>query len=241
MEDAGVPEGPFFLHRADTKEARESAWALVQSRYVEMGYADAHAPPWRVTPYDLDEGTRTFFTDAGPGTPVLSTFTLVADGPRGLPMDAGWGPEVEQLRLEGRTLREATKLAARTSGLEYLLPLIRVALLESRRGGATDILLTVNPRHRGFYKKVLGFTELAPVGAVASVKGAPGVPLRFDIAAASEFFQRAYGHLSGPSNLHEYLFGCEALAIDRWLRRPYHGLDDDQRWYFFGCSDQEDE
>lgn len=239
MADPGVPEGHFFLHRADTLEARERAWGLVQRRYIERGYADPCDGPWRATLYDLDDETRTFYIDEGPGTAVLSTCTLVADGPRGLPMDTSGGP-TDTLRRQGRRLREATKLASQDSGLESLLPLIRVALLESIRGGATDIVLTVNPRHRGFYRKVLGFSELAPAQSVASVRGAPGVPLRFDIASAPEFFHRAYGHLSGAANLWWYFFGCDTSAIVAWLARPYRGLDEDQRRHFFGCSDQED-
>lgn len=233
MEESGIVEDSFTIRRADSRASRERAWSLVHRRYLDKGYAAPGDTPWRATVHDMEAGTRTFFTETGPQANLLATFTLVADGPLGLLMDGGWKASLDELRSQGRRLREATKLAVADTeagdGIAHLMPLFRVALLESRRCQATDILLTVNPRHRGFYKKVLGFTELAPAQALASVLGAPGVPLRFDLLAAPEFFR------GGSTHLYQYFYenANEAKTLE-WLARPYRCPDSEELQYFFG-------
>ena len=85
----------------------------------------------------------------------------------GLPMEGIHGTEVADLRREGRRLAEATGFA--DSGLtcnEFIRVLTAFltdaacTTISSREGDSW--VIAINPRHRNFYLKVLGFVPLGP-------------------------------------------------------------------------------
>jgi len=53
-------------------------------------------------------------------------------------------------------------------------------------GGATDFVITVNPRHMRFYERTLLFAEAGPERDYGKVGGAPAVLLRLDLDIPEE-------------------------------------------------------
>lgn len=161
---------------AATAEEWEAAFRLVRKNYVESGYETESSKLLRFTPYHALPDTTVFVAKCE--GEVVATFSLVADGkPLGLPLDALYEEEVEALRRQGRRLAEVTSLAA--SGLtqrefiQVFTAMIRLMKQYHLRQGGDTWVITVNPKHRAFYCKMLGYTSLGPCRSYAAVAGNP--------------------------------------------------------------------
>jgi hypothetical protein len=168
--------GDLVVKIASEPEEWEQAFQLVAVNYQESGYESSTDKPYRFTPYHALPDTAVFV--AKRDGRVVATFSLVADNTLlGLPLESLYAEEVAQLRREGRRVAEITSLAFTGLGqrefLQVFVAMIR--LLQQyhvSRGGDTWVI-TVNPRHRNFYCKVLGARQLGECKAYAAVSGAP--------------------------------------------------------------------
>jgi hypothetical protein len=120
-----------------------------------------------------------------PPAPV-GALTVVFDSPLGLPADELYKPELDALRAQGRRLSEIVSLGVAEdsgAGSEILVKLFNFVYLLSRKvRGATDFMITVNPRHVRFYEKTLLFAGAGPERECKKVGGAPALLLRLDLA-----------------------------------------------------------
>jgi hypothetical protein len=98
---------------------------------------------------------------------VQATLSLVPDSAAlGLPMEQLYGPEIANLRREGRRMAEPVGLAdAGLTAREFVQVVKALCTLamqyHSGRGGDTWVV-AIDPRHRGLYQGVLGFAPLGP-------------------------------------------------------------------------------
>jgi hypothetical protein len=189
----------------------EQAFQLVAGNYQQRGYQAATAKPYRFTPYHALPDTTVFV--ATTGGRVVATFSLVADNSvLGLPLEDLYPEEIAGLRRQGRRLAEVTSLACSDLGqrefLQTFTTMIRLMKqYHVSRGGDTWVI-TVNPRHRAFYCKVLGYQSLGPCKAYASVSDAPAEAYWVDGEAMRADAPRGYAQVFG-----------EALPADA-LRAP---------------------
>lgn len=174
---------PIRVKIASERDEFEQAFRLVADRYKSRGYVTAGAGSYRFTPHHALPGTVTFV--AKEGDRVVATLTLVPDNdPLGLPMESIYPGEVAGLRAEGRVLGEVTCLAEEGLNprefLRVFSALIRLVMqFHVRRGGDTW-LITVNPRHRSYYTKVLGFAPLGSCRSYSSVGDHPAEAFYLD-------------------------------------------------------------
>ncbi len=200
---------------ATTAQQLQQAWRLVQACYVQKGYARADGVLW----YDhspLDPRTTTLLMDGG----HPATLTVVFDSPLRLPSDAVFKEELDALRLAGRQLCEFTALAHANPDqdldIQTVYELFRHAWLTAAHlESATDILITVNPRHVPFYRRALLFERLGPVRNFDKVSGAPAVLMRLDLSDAEARFREH--RLSEIGN-----FFLEDPHLGAVLARLYH-------------------
>ncbi len=146
----------------------EDAYRLLATNYRARGYEAPGTSPYRFTPYHALPGTATFV--ARHDRRVVATLTLVPDTELlGLPMESIYGPEVDRLRRKGRRLAEFTSLAVQGLSLREFTQafntLITLAMQYHLRQGGDTWVMAVHPRHRNYYRKVLGF---APLGSQRS-------------------------------------------------------------------------
>jgi len=161
---------------ASERQEWEEAFQLVAANYRARGYEAVSAKPLRFTPYHALPDTQTLV--AKHDGHVVATFSIVLDNMLlGLPMESIYGEEITALRNKGHRLLETTSLA--DTGLsirefmQVFVALIRLGMqYHTARGGDTYVI-TVNPRHKNFYSKMLGFLPLGPCRSYASVEGAP--------------------------------------------------------------------
>jgi hypothetical protein len=178
----------------------EQAFQLVSANYQERGYETASAKPYRFTPYHALPDTTLFV--ACEGKQVLATFSLVADNTLlGLPMETLYSAEVADLRRQGRRMAEVTSLAVTELGqrefLQVFFTMIRVMKQHHVNRGGDTWVITVNPRHRNFYCKMLGYQSLGSCKPYAAVGNAPAEAYVLDQptmrSEAPEAYERIFG------------------------------------------------
>lgn len=161
---------------ASERSEWEQALQLVATTYQARGYETPNVARLRFTPYHALQDTAVLV--AKHEGRVVATFSIVLDNTYlGLPMEGVYPDEIQALRRSGRRLLETTCLADQGLSLrefvQVFLSLIRLGMqYHTSRGGDTYVI-TVNPRHKSFYQKVLGFQPLGPCRSYAAVQDAP--------------------------------------------------------------------
>jgi hypothetical protein len=186
----------------------EEAYRLVAQSYRSRGYELATAKGLRFTPFHALPDTTTFV--AKHDGHVVATLSLVLDNTLlGLPMECIYGPEIHDLRLQGRRIGEATSLADGGLSLreffQVFVTIIKLTMQYHVEQGGDTWVITVNPRHRAFYTKVLGFVPLGPCRSYACVQDAPAEAYYLDLdlmrANAPKMYDTMFGESLPPAVL----------------------------------------
>lgn len=149
----------FKIRLVSSDERARQASFLVRKRYAEAGYALASSSLSRRCPAEIT--LLSYLNEE-----VVGTLTVGLDVGQGLHADELYKAEIDRLRAEGRKVAEFTKLAVETkrASKHVLATLFHIAYIHLRRiWRYTDLVIEVNPDHAGFYRKMLGFTELGPL------------------------------------------------------------------------------
>ncbi|MFH1023332.1 MAG: hypothetical protein V1809_08065 [Planctomycetota bacterium] len=226
---------------ANTRELREAAWRLVQEFYVRKGYMAPGGPGMRIIPQDALPETTTYLAIQAATGQTAATLTLVPDSPLGLPMDDLYRADLDVLRASGRKPAEIAKLVAGLDdtderlGMEMLLHLFKLAYLTARRlEGCTDLVITVNPRHQKYYRRLLRFEYVGETRRYASVAGAEAVPLRLDLLTAEETIRKRFTDHPSAQNLYRFFVENPDIPdILAWLRKERTPMPPGDLRYFF--------
>jgi hypothetical protein len=183
----------------------EQAFELLAETYKARGYEAADSNGLRFTPFHALPDTVTFVAKYQGN--VIATLSLVLDNyVLGLPMECIYGEEIEDLRRCNRRIGEVTCLADKGLSLREFIPvfvsMMRILAQYTFRKGADTLVISVNPRHRNFYRKMLGFVPLGPWREYPSVQNHP-----------AEAYLANMETLRGKAGMFEQLFG-EFLAND---------------------------
>ena len=145
---------------------------------------------------------------------VMGTLTVVLDSANGLAADELYRDESNVFRKPGKRLCEFTRLAVdigpRFNSKDFLARLIHVAFVYAHLiERATDMLIEVNPRHVGFYRRWLGFSQVGPE-RICSRVDAPAVLMHIDLHDMATQIR-----VHGGGNRH----GCERALYPHFLSR----------------------
>ena len=169
IEETQGDSGAFKIRLAGSHETHRAASLLVQQRYAKKGYRTSAT---RVTPSvwtfaAYDEGR------------LAGTISLRLDSPQGVAADALYRAEIDAIRRD-RHVCEFTRLAvvATRRSQPVLAGLFHTVYLFAWRVRNFDyVVIEVNPRHVGFYRRSLGFDVIGSerhnprVGAPAVLMG----------------------------------------------------------------------
>ncbi|WP_374580731.1 long-chain N-acyl amino acid synthase [Pseudoduganella sp.] len=169
-----LDEQLFHIRLANSTGQREAASVLLQKMYGWRGYD--------VEPYAAHLPNRITLAADNQGDTVATMSLCLDDAQIGLPADENFGDILGGLRQQGRRLCEPARLAIdRNVNMRVFAALIHISYVYAHNlHGCTDYVIEVNPRHVMFYKRMLGFHELAPERHCNRV-GAPAVLLRLDL------------------------------------------------------------
>jgi hypothetical protein len=209
---------------ASTRAEWRDAFQLVSSNYQARGYEEPLASKVRFTPYHALPDVVTFVAKLGDR--VLSTFSIVPDNTLlGLPLESIYGEEIRKLRQGRRRLAEVSSLAAdKELGMrefrQVFVAMIRLMFQYHVSHGGDTWVITVNPRHRDFYTKGMGFVPLGPPRTYSSVQDHPAEGYWLDAETMRREAPRMYRDVFG-----EWLPG-EALAAPTMLPHMIRFLGD---------------
>lgn len=198
LEDVIVNQDSYGIRLTDTAEGRNSASMLINRMYAWRGYAGSHQftdDPNRITLTATDKGN------------VVGTLTLGMDSGIGLAADQVFKEELDALRQAGARLCEFTKLAfdPTVKSKVALANLFHLAVIYARDlHHCTDIVIEVNPRHRRFYQRMLGFQQHGELKTSPRVN-APAYLLRVNLDFVTEQIQ-LHGGNCGRDELAERSF-----------------------------------
>jgi hypothetical protein len=186
------PDTPTLaLCLADTIQRRCEAWRLVYESYLAVGYAKENRDGLWYGLHDALPAIRTLLMKSE-RRPV-ATLTLIPDTVVGLPADSIYEDKLSPLRAQGHRLCEVASLArdmsAATEGHTGMRAIFRAAYsLALHLDHFTDFVITVNPRHVGYYRRYFRFEVWGEERSYGKV-GAPAVLLKLDLTRAQELFE----------------------------------------------------
>ena len=163
---------------AITEQEHRVSDSLVSDRYAWRGYGND--PRGAADSSAQREVTLLAWSAAD----AVGTMTMGFNNGCGLLADQTYGEKLDAIRAKGRTVCEFTRFAvssaadskATISGLFDLSYVLGRKML-----GVTDVVVEVNPRHVGFYRRAFGFQPISDVRTCERVN-APAVLLRLDVA-----------------------------------------------------------
>jgi len=174
--------GNVDVSTARTAQDLQSATELVRHQYSARGYfADTEHPD-----QDMRHQSRRASTVlARDGRHVVGTLTVVIDSAAGLLADEINGDVIESLRNAGLRLSEVVRLAVShqrdTDSRSVLAALFNAAHGICVANQVDELLIEVNPRHVGFYRRALCFNVAAEEKTCRRVS-APAVLLRMRLS-----------------------------------------------------------
>lgn len=156
------------------------AFNLVYQRYLEFGYTEENNCKMRFSAHELLPSSQTFVSTCSES--VLATATIVPDSEIGLPLSCSYHEQLNLLRSQNRKVAEGTMFSGCKQGQsnDGHLQLIRAAFGWCAQNCIDDFCIVVNPKHTGFWEKMLGFQRLSSETSCPHVCDAPGILLRLD-------------------------------------------------------------
>ena len=223
--EIAINQDSFGIRLTDTPEGRNSASLLINKMYAWRGYAGTHQLS--------DDPNRITLTATDKQGNAVGTLTLGIDSPIGLLADEIFRDEIDAYRARGARVCEFTKLAFDPSvqSKEALASLFHLATCYVRDlYGCTDIFIEVNPRHRRFYERMLGFQRRGDVKSNPRVN-APAFLLAVNLDYVTEQITKFGGtsdREAGERSFYPYFFSPKEergiidrlLAIDRKDHEP---------------------
>nr|WP_273035561.1 GNAT family N-acetyltransferase [Massilia timonae] len=194
-----MDDDSYGIRLTDTSDGRNTASMLINRMYAWRGYAGDHQPssdPNRITLTATDKGD------------VVGTLSIGIDSEVGLMADEIFKDELDAHRQRGAKLCEFTKFAFDPSvrSKTALANVFHLAVIYARdMHGCTDIVIEVNPRHRRFYERMLGFRKEGELKINPRVD-APAYLLRVNLAFVTEQIDRFGGTWAAEGETEERSF-----------------------------------
>lgn len=173
--------GNYSICLTDSLRRYELVNKFVKSMYSWRGYHTENTTISSQNPHRLT-------LEASIGQDLVGTLTVGLDSTEGLLVDALYEQEIRTLRTADRRICELSKLAINPvhSSTELLAAIFNLAYIYGRIiNDATDFVIEVNPRHAGYYKRVLGFRQIGEKRTCQRVN-APAVLLHLELDYVDE-------------------------------------------------------
>jgi hypothetical protein len=193
----------------------KQAFEILAANYRARGYEAPGEKPYRFTAYHALPGTITVV--AVEGDRVVATFSLVPDNSLlGFPMESIYGPEIERLRRDGYRPAEVISLAdqglSAREFVQVLKTMMKLGIHHGLRHGVDSWIISVNPRHSGFYRKVLGFQMLGAQRSYPTVQNHPAEAHLLTVDSLESHAPQIY------REVFEEAIPDSALAGHRWSK-----------------------
>ncbi len=220
----------------------EQAFKLLHDCYVGLGIMDPENCGMRCNLYSAVPFTNVVIAKKGDN--VIATLSLIQDSEFGLPCDAQYKKENDNLRAKGKRLVEVSAMAVhksyrKTQGGSFINLFMMNYLHKFSVDfmGADYLIATVHPHAQPFYSTLFNFKRNGRVTTYESVKGAAAVHMSLNLKTLREYMLRKYGHRKENSNLFDFFFKDNVENFKFPIKSKgvllYPTMDDSTLKYFF--------
>ena len=199
-----------------------AAFRLVYEGYLHRGLMLPNVHRKRITPYQLSPTSQVFV--ALNNASVVSTLTLVEDGPDGVPMESLFDQEIRSFRRQRLRIAEVTSLAhgLPNERLDWRIAERLMSLMAqfAVTRSVDRLVIVVCPQHSAFYKRI-AFRPFGEVRSYSDVCGKPALPMQVDLNRLEYDFPQVYERFFSS------WFPAHALAPRRMppaLVQDFHGI-----------------
>ena len=219
---------------ATTEQTRRRAWELLYEVYTAQRYAEPNEQGlWYSIHEALVDAVTITVTEKDE---VVGTVSVYPESPLGYPAEDLYEAEIDRLCSMGRSPVEIGGLAVSTHSEDnsrVLTALFNLLWLYSRcLLGASDLIITVNPKHKRFYERTFLFEQIGEEKAYCRVKGAPAVLMRLDLDLPKNMIRWEHGEGPMPRDHDGHHTMYKLFPSQRednlrvaWLRRTVRPLD----------------
>jgi len=149
---------------------------------------------------------------------IIATTSLIEDDPVvGLPSDIIYKKEIDNLRKQGRKVVEFARLASKEEPA-VLLRVFRILYRYAKLKKATDIVISVAPRHYNFYKDFLGFEQIGGLQNYPGLENAPAYLARLDLTRIENKVYKNLGVTEEGKRYCDFFFK-KRLPEDKYLEK----------------------
>ena len=198
---------------AETREELEQAFSLVYEVYRKKNFIPNPVPHKMLyNMYSLLPSTKHIIAKSY--LTVISNLTEIFDTPQfGLPMDAIYKPELDNLRDKGRSLVELSALATPREHRwkNIFLYLVQLMYWHSVYNGVDDVCITINPRHVRYYMQLFPFEQLGPERHYKRVS-APAIALRGKVKDSMDRMVEICHNLGFDTPLYSYFYRITGIT-----------------------------
>lgn len=170
----------FTIKIANTLAEREAVYNLGYKVYLEKGFVNENGSEWLIQNYDANSDTVILIVQ-DKFKNIVGSVTLVFDGSSKLPAEKIYAEELNGLRKSGNKMVELSRLVINPdyrNSKEILVLLFNyLAIYIYHVKAYNSITIQVNPRHKNYYKMLLGFKEVGVEKPCPHVQNAPAVLL----------------------------------------------------------------
>ena len=180
--------GKCMVHVANRLMFRQKAYELVHKLYDEKGFTKKKDSDLWLSIFDALPSTTTLISQNAQGL-LEGTLTVVFDSPIGLPADALYKEEIDEIRNSGRQICEFVSLGKSKTvknSIKVLACLFYCGFLHAwQRNKSRELVITVHSRYENFYRRNIFFNRIGPERQYAKVNGEPTVLLKISLEALS--------------------------------------------------------
>lgn len=172
----------YLIRQVAGAEEMETVYRLAHDAYLDYGYIASQPDGKLCAAPHLDRSPLTeiwVMTKAGK---IIATATLTMDSSAGLIMDPEFPDELKRVRSENARLACVWRLAVDREHRNINRVVLQLIshMVHRMLARCDTALFVVNPRHSGYYRRLLNMLTLAACQTMHGLKNAPADLLRWD-------------------------------------------------------------
>jgi hypothetical protein len=179
-------KGRCIIDVANRLILRQKAYELLYDLYSKMEIVQKKEGGLWLSIYDALPETTTFVAKNDRGC-IEGALTVIFDSPLGLPADAIYKKEIDEIRNSGRQICEFVSLGISKTvkkSIKVLACLFYCGFLHAwQKNKSRELVITVHSRFENFYRRNFFFNRIGPERKYSKVNGAPTVLLKISAEA----------------------------------------------------------
>jgi hypothetical protein len=221
-----------LIRVANRFDLRQNAYRYLHNIYLNEGYAENDDSKMQLSIYNALPYTTTLFAEDRDGN-FNGTITIAFDSEIGLPSDAQYKEEIDQLRRDQRRICEIMSFGvdkAQRGSVWTLSGLFYCAFLLAKYvRTSTDFIINVVPGQTDFYCKNIYFQKIGDLKKCPRANGVPAVLLSVSLSFLDGLRKK---ERIFPFSMFRYSEQEEAILADR-IERMLLPMTDLEFYSFF--------